>query len=332
MSITILGWKRNKLVKYIKLAEEISSELAKLGFYIKTGSGNGIMKAGNKGAFEIDKEKSIGITVKSLIEKEEPNYLYYKKENLLIKDTFSERKKLLMEETDINIFFPGGMGTLDEFTDLINLYKTESIKTKPVYLIGEKYWNSLIEWFGENNIVFPHHLINIITDDINLVVKEIKEKYYLKIIISKFSNINNKVSNKKINNRPKIGVSVILKYENDILLGRRKGSHGDNTWAFPGGHLELYEDAVECGKRELLEETGIDVSEYKSIELGYTNDIFKEEEKHYITLYVLYNVSKKLDAKLMEPNKCHEWKWFDINNIPEERFIPLSNYLKKFII
>lgn len=331
MSVTILGWKRNKLVKYIKLAEKISGELAKIGFFIKTGSGNGIMKASNKGAFEVDNEKSIGITVHSLIKRELPNYLYYKKKNLFIKDTFSERKKLLMEETDINIFFPGGMGTLDEFTDLINLYKTESIKIKPVYLIGEEYWNSLIKWFEENDIVFPNHLINMITDDINLVVKEIKERYYLNIIMSKFQNIN-KVNNKEIKNRPKVGVSVILNCEKNILLGRRKGSHGDNTWAFPGGHLELYEDIVECGKRELLEETGIDVSKYKPIELGYTNDQFKEEEKHYITLYVLYNVPKKLDAKLMEPNKCHEWKWFDIHSIPEERFIPLSNYLKKFTI
>ena len=142
MSITILGWKRNKLMKYINLAEKISGELTKLGFYIKTGSGEGIMRAGNKGAFEVDKEKSIGITVSSLVDKEPPNSLYYKKENLIITDTFSERKKLLMEETDINIFFPGGMGTLDEFTDLINLYKTDSIKKKPVYLIGENYRNS----------------------------------------------------------------------------------------------------------------------------------------------------------------------------------------------
>jgi len=332
MSITILGWKRNKLMKYIRLAEKISGELTKLGFYIKTGSGEGIMKAGNKGAFEVDKEKSIGITVSSLVDKEPPNCLYYKKENLIIKDTFSERKRLLMEETDINIFFPGGMGTLDEFTDLINLYKTDAIKKKPVYLIGENYWNSLIKWFEYNSIRFPIQLINMVTDDIDMVVKEIKEKYYLKIIMSKFPNINKKVSNKEIKNRPKVGVSVILKCENNILLGRRKGSHGDNTWAFPGGHLELYEDAIECGKRELQEETGIDVSKYKPIELGYTNDIFEEEEKHYITLYVLYNVPKKLDAKLMEPNKCHEWNWFDINNIPESRFIPLSNYLNKFTI
>ena len=31
----------------------------------------------------------------------------------------------------------------------------------------------------------------------------------------------------------------------------------------------------------------------------------------------------------MEPNKCYEWKWIDIHNIPKPYFIPLHNYLKK---
>ena len=129
-------------------------------------------------------------------------------------------------------------------------------------------------------------------------------------------------------NRPKVGVSVVLKYNHEVLVGRRKGSHGDGTWAFPGGHLEYGEDPIVCAERELLEETDIDVSYLKPILNGYTNDIFQKENKHYITLYVEYELNKKLEAKLMEPNKCYEWKWFNISNIPTPHFIPLKNYLK----
>lgn len=129
-------------------------------------------------------------------------------------------------------------------------------------------------------------------------------------------------------NRPKVGVSVVLKYNDEVLVGRRKGSHGDGTWAFPGGHLEYGEDPIVCAERELLEETDIDVSKLKPILNGYTNDIFQKENKHYITLYVEYQLNKKVEAKIMEPNKCYEWKWFNINNIPTPHFIPLKNYLK----
>lgn len=128
-------------------------------------------------------------------------------------------------------------------------------------------------------------------------------------------------------NRPKVGVSVVLKYNDEVLVGRRKGSHGDGTWAFPGGHLEYGEDPITCAQRELLEETDIDVSNLKPVLNGYTNDVFEKEKKHYITLYVEYELNAKLDAKIMEPNKCYEWNWFKKNNIPNPHFIPLKNYL-----
>lgn len=129
-------------------------------------------------------------------------------------------------------------------------------------------------------------------------------------------------------NRPKVGVSVVLKYNDEVLVGKRKGSHGDCTWAFPGGHLEFGEDPITCAQRELLEETDIDVSNLKPVLNGYTNDVFEKEKKHYITLYVEYKLDEKLEAKIMEPNKCYEWKWFNISNIPNPHFIPLKNYLQ----
>jgi 8-oxo-dGTP diphosphatase len=36
--------------------------------------------------------------------------------------------------------------------------------------------------------------------------------------------------------RPKVGVGVCIVKDNKVLLGKRKNSHGDGTWAFPGGH------------------------------------------------------------------------------------------------
>ena len=35
-----------------------------------------------------------------------------------------------------------------------------------------------------------------------------------------------------------IGVGVIVLRGGRVLLGRRRGSHGADSWALPGGHLE----------------------------------------------------------------------------------------------
>jgi 8-oxo-dGTP diphosphatase len=132
--------------------------------------------------------------------------------------------------------------------------------------------------------------------------------------------------------RPGVGVVVILKYQNNVLLGKRKGAHGEGDWAFPGGHLELNESIEECGKREVFEETGIDLSNITPSCKGYTNDIFATEKKHYITLYNEYILDILQTPILKEPEKCFEWKWYDVNNLPEPLFLCVKNYLLKNII
>lgn len=53
---------------------------------------------------------------------------------------------------------------------------------------------------------------------------------------------------------PKVGIAVIVKRDNKVLLGKRIGSHGANTWAFPGGHLEFSEEFEDTATREVDEE------------------------------------------------------------------------------
>jgi len=124
---------------------------------------------------------------------------------------------------------------------------------------------------------------------------------------------------------PRVGIGVIVIKDNKVLLGKRKGSHGEGTWSFPGGHLEFNEQLEDCARRELREETGIEI---KSIRLGtFTNDIFHEEGKHYITLYLIAE-HEAGEEKIMEPDKCEKWQWFEWNNLPEQLFLPLKNLLK----
>lgn len=125
---------------------------------------------------------------------------------------------------------------------------------------------------------------------------------------------------------PRIGIGVFIFKNNHFLMGLRKGSHGSNTWGLPGGHLEYGEEFKETAEREALEETGLSVKNFKQIHC--TNDIFLEEKKHYLTLFMACNWLVG-EPEIMEPDKCLEWRWFEWGNeLPENLFIPVQNFLK----
>ena len=126
--------------------------------------------------------------------------------------------------------------------------------------------------------------------------------------------------------RPKVGVGVIIKKDGKVLLGKRKGAHGEGSWSFPGGHLEFGETLETCARREVLEEAGIEIENIKSA--TFTNDIFPKEQKHYITAYVTADYSAG-EVKVMEPDKCEEWKWVNWNALPKPLFIPITNLVNQ---
>lgn len=127
------------------------------------------------------------------------------------------------------------------------------------------------------------------------------------------------------NKRPKVGVGVAVIKEGKVLLGKRKNAHGEGTWSFPGGHLEYKESWEECAFRETLEETGLSI---KNVRFGtVTNDIFHEEQKHYVTLIMLSDYESG-DLRLMEPDKCEQWEWFTWDKLPDALFVSIENLLK----
>ena len=111
-----------------------------------------------------------------------------------------------------------------------------------------------------------------------------------------------------------------------LLLGKRISAHSENSWQFPGGHLEFGETVEACARREAEEEAGIIIGNITPS--GYTNDVFIDADKHYVTLFVSADYeSGKLTV--MEPDKCDQWQWFAWNQLPEPLFMPIRNFLKQ---
>lgn len=125
---------------------------------------------------------------------------------------------------------------------------------------------------------------------------------------------------------PRVGVGVFVWKDGKFLMGKRRGSHGPNTWSVPGGHLELNESWEECAKREVLEETGMEVGNIRF--LAATNDIFTQDNKHYITIWVECEW-KSGQPTITEPEKWIDHQWRTFKTLPSPLFEPCFKNLKK---
>lgn len=120
---------------------------------------------------------------------------------------------------------------------------------------------------------------------------------------------------------PKVGVGVILKdFQGRILVGLRKNSHGAGLWSLPGGHMELGEDFFDVCKREVFEETGLTLSSVNKV--TFTNDIFKKEGLHYVTLFFEGHWDRCTPVTNKEPDKTEEWKWITEDDFVNKSFFP----------
>lgn len=121
-----------------------------------------------------------------------------------------------------------------------------------------------------------------------------------------------------------VGIAVLIWRGAQVLLTKRKGSHGAGTWAPPGGHLDMGESFEDCAIREVREETGVTISEPRF--LAVTNDVFVDEGKHYATIWMEAQVEAG-EARMNAPREMSELGWFDWNDLPQPRFLALENYL-----
>jgi len=119
---------------------------------------------------------------------------------------------------------------------------------------------------------------------------------------------------------PHVGIGVMIQNEkNQILLGLRKRSHGSGEWCFPGGHLEMGERFFDCAQRETKEETNLDVDEFEIISVSNETRYLKSDGEHFLVLGIKA-VYKGGEVKIMEPDRFLEWKWFDLDNLPDKLF------------
>ena len=125
--------------------------------------------------------------------------------------------------------------------------------------------------------------------------------------------------------RPVVGLGVFIMKEGKFLLIKRKGAHGEGSWGLVGGHLEFGESFDDCAKREAQEEVGVVIDNIRFAHV--TNDLFKEEQKHYLTIFCIAEYSGG-EVTNRELDKCEQFGWFSWEEMPSPLFFPIVNLMK----
>jgi 8-oxo-dGTP diphosphatase len=125
---------------------------------------------------------------------------------------------------------------------------------------------------------------------------------------------------------PLVGVSAVVVRDGLVVVGRRMGSHGAGTWAFPGGKVEAGEDPADVVARELGEETGLRALRVEPI--AWTSDLIAHGETtlHFVTLHHRVEAAAG-EPVVREADKVGEWRWVDCDDIPEPIFAPAGSLL-----
>jgi len=140
--------------KYYVMAEETAYQLGRSGFAVITGGGGGIMEAANKGAFRAG-VTSVGLNIE-LPNEQIPNK--FQTVSLHFRYFFC-RKVMFLKYANGFVVFPGGYGTLDEFTEALVLIQTLKQASFPVILMGSEFWQGLVDWI-KGKLLEEHHFIS----------------------------------------------------------------------------------------------------------------------------------------------------------------------------
>jgi len=107
---------------------------------------------------------------------------------------------------------------------------------------------------------------------------------------------------------------VMSKDEKVLLLRRFNTGYQDGNYSLVAGHLDGGETTKQCIIREASEEAGIMVSP-KDLDVIHVMHRFSPD-REYFDIY-LRTEKWSGDITNMEPDKCDELKWYNMNDLPE---------------
>ena len=119
--------------------------------------------------------------------------------------------------------------------------------------------------------------------------------------------------------RPAVTADCVV-FSNDlnglsVLLIERANEPFKGCWAFPGGFMDMEENAEDCARRELKEETGLQLEHMEQI--GVFTDVDRDPRGRTVSIAYSALVEKR---PVIGADDAAQARWFPISEIPALAF------------
>jgi len=114
---------------------------------------------------------------------------------------------------------------------------------------------------------------------------------------------------------PVVGVAgIILNDKRQILLGRRNRGEYAGHWCIPCGYVEYHEDVYDAVRRELKEESNLDIEVVKPFTVQSN---FHDPDMHSVGIWFLVRIT---GGSASAGDDLDELVYFDLTDLPSLAF------------
>lgn len=122
-------------------------------------------------------------------------------------------------------------------------------------------------------------------------------------------------------------LGIIYDKKRGILFEKRSDN---GMWCVPSGSIELEESLEQALKREVKEETSLEISniQFFDVKSGVHAIYPNGDEVYYTNVCYIVNT---FSGNIENNEESIELKWFDINQIPKDIVPTQIEYIEKFV-